>query len=140
MVFVFLVFSLMSFTDNGRTKTGTSRKDSITTSSKDFKDVFSSLPESVGVNGSFLSVPLNPNVVSFVTAYLKREGDDYKSMKRWGKSYFDLFDRVLTANDIPCQLKYLSVIESSLQASMVSSAGAVGPWQLMPDEAKRYGP
>lgn len=136
--FCFFSFTLMSFTDNGRTKTGGSKKDS-TASSKDFKDVFGSLHGSVAADGGLLSVPLNPNVISFVSAYLKREGDDYKSMKRWGKSYFDLFDRVLAANNIPCQLKYLSVIESSLQASMVSSAGAVGPWQLMPDEAKRYG-
>ncbi len=138
--FCFFSFMLMSFTDNGRTKTGAPKKDSISSASpKDFKDVFGSLPAVLGADNNILSVPLNPNVVSFVAAYIKREGDDYKSMKRWGKSYFDLFDRVLAANNIPCQLKYLSVIESSLQASMVSSAGAVGPWQLMPDEAKRYG-
>jgi membrane-bound lytic murein transglycosylase D len=31
------------------------------------------------------------------------------------------------------------VIESSLDAGVVSWAGAVGPWQIMPEEAKRLG-
>jgi membrane-bound lytic murein transglycosylase D len=33
----------------------------------------------------------------------------------------------------------LSVIESNLRAGIVSSAGAVGPWQLMSVQAKRFG-
>jgi len=33
----------------------------------------------------------------------------------------------------------LSVIESHLSSGLVSWAGAVGPWQLMSDEAKRFG-
>ncbi len=36
-------------------------------------------------------------------------------------------------------MKYLAVIESSLQPGQVSTAGAVGPWQIMPDEARTYG-
>ena len=36
-------------------------------------------------------------------------------------------------------MKYLSVIESHLGSNVVSWAGAAGPWQLMPYEAKRFG-
>ena len=36
-------------------------------------------------------------------------------------------------------MKYLSVIESHLTPGLVSWAGAVGPWQLMEDEAHRFG-
>ena len=59
-------------------------------------------------------------------------------MKVWGNSYFMLYDKILSANGLPLELKYLSVIESDLRANLVSGAGAVGPWQLMPDEAQRF--
>ncbi|MFM9500889.1 transglycosylase SLT domain-containing protein, partial [Streptomyces galilaeus] len=36
-------------------------------------------------------------------------------------------------------MKYLSVIESHLRSGLVSWAGAVGPWQIMDYEAKRFG-
>ena len=60
-------------------------------------------------------------------------------MKVWGKPYFDLYDRILTSYGIPVQLKYLSVIESSLRCTAVSWAGAVGPWQIMSDTAREHG-
>jgi len=60
-------------------------------------------------------------------------------MKGWGKPYFDLYDNILVMYGIPKEMKYLSVIESHLQPGLVSWAGAVGPWQLMDYEAKRFG-
>ncbi|MEO7531551.1 MAG: lytic transglycosylase domain-containing protein, partial [Sediminibacterium sp.] len=62
-----------------------------------------------------------------------------ENMKSWGKPYFDLYDNVLGLYGIPKEMKYLSVIESHLSSGLVSWAGAVGPWQLMGDEAKRFG-
>ncbi|TKK66960.1 lytic transglycosylase domain-containing protein [Ilyomonas limi] len=137
-VFCFFSVALMSFTGNGRTKTGGPKKDS-SNASKNFDDVLGEMPGTYSVGDGLLRVPLNPNVVSFVKSFIKREGDDYSSMKNWGKSYFALFDKILTKYDVPCQLKYLAVIESSLRPATVSSAGAVGPWQIMPDEARAYG-
>ena len=138
-VICFFSVALMSFTGNGRTKTGGARKDS-SNASKNHDDVLNGTPGISSPDGSrLLGVPLNPNVVSFVKSFISREGDDYSSMRNWGKSYFSLFDKILSKYDLPCQLKYLAVIESSLQPAMVSTAGAVGPWQIMPDEAKEYG-
>jgi membrane-bound lytic murein transglycosylase D len=82
---------------------------------------------------------LNASMASFVHDYLNKESKDLGSLKSWAGPYFNLFDRILTRNDLPVQLKYLAVIESNLHSGMASWAGAVGPWQLMPDEAKRYG-
>ena len=138
-VFCFFSVILMSFTGNGRTKTGNGPKKDSSNASKGFDDVFNSLPGSHPRDGNLLSVPLNPGIVSFVKSFIKRESDDYGSMRNWGKSYFSLFDKILSKYNIPCQLKYLAVIESSLQPAMVSTAGAVGPWQIMPDEAREYG-
>src|SRR3954471_10096739 len=138
-VFCFFSVILMSFTGNGRTKANNGPRKDSSNASKGFDDVFSSLPGSPSGDGNLISVPLNPSIVSFVKSFINREKDDYSSMKNWGKSYFSLFDKVLSKYNVPCQLKYLAVIESSLQPAMVSTAGAVGPWQIMPDEAREYG-
>ncbi len=82
---------------------------------------------------------LNPRAVSFVKDYVKKQGNELERMKIWGKTYFKLYDGILKQYKIPAEMKYLSVIESHLQSNLVSWAGAVGPWQLMDYEAKRFG-
>jgi membrane-bound lytic murein transglycosylase D len=82
---------------------------------------------------------LNPRAVSFVQEYVRKQGKELERMKSWGKPYFDLYDNILALYGLPKEMKYLSVIESHLSSGLVSWAGAVGPWQLMPDEARRFG-
>jgi membrane-bound lytic murein transglycosylase D len=82
---------------------------------------------------------LNPRAVSFVQEYIRKQGKELEKMKFWGKPYFDLYDNVLAIYGIPKEMKYLSVIESHLNSGLVSWAGAVGPWQLMDYEARRFG-
>src|SRR5574337_1157611 len=84
-------------------------------------------------------IGLNSLVVPFVNSYLAKESYDLDNMKKWGQPYFAILEKILVANGLPVQLKYLSVIESSLQAKCSSNKGALGPWQLMPDEARRFG-
>jgi len=84
-------------------------------------------------------IEMHPKAISFVQSYIEKEGEGLRKMKTWAKPYFNLYDEILTANGIPVELKYLSVIESHLSAQVVSWAGAAGPWQIMPDEATRLG-
>ena len=86
-----------------------------------------------------LQYQLNPKAVSFIQSYMEKQGPALQKMKTWAKPYFNLYDQILIANGVPTTLKYLSVIESSLDAGVVSWAGAVGPWQIMPEEAQRLG-
>ena len=86
-----------------------------------------------------VKIPMNADALSFAQQYALKQTKEYEKMKVWGKPYFDLYDNILTQYKIPTALKYLSVIESSLQPGTISWAGAVGPWQLMPYEAKRFG-
>jgi membrane-bound lytic murein transglycosylase D len=97
-----------------------------------------SFTNQVIANNTF-KIPLNPQAITFVQDYIRKQGKELEKMKTWGKPYFNLYDLILSQNNIPNQMKYLSVIESHLQANLVSWAGAVGPWQLMNDEAKRFG-
>jgi len=82
---------------------------------------------------------INSKAVSFIQSYMDKQGPELLRMKTWARPYFNLYDAILTQNGIPVELKYLSVIESHLSANLESWAGAVGPWQIMPDEATRLG-
>lgn len=82
---------------------------------------------------------LNPNAVPFVQSYLATEGERLEKMKVWGQPYFDMYDGILSQYGVPKELKYLSVIESSLVPTVKSPVGALGPWQFMDFEARRMG-
>lgn len=84
-------------------------------------------------------IEMHPKAISFVQSYIEKEGAGLRKMKTWAKPYFNLYDEILTANGIPVELKYLSVIESHLSSQAISWAGAAGPWQIMPAEATRLG-
>jgi len=45
----------------------------------------------------------------------------------------------LIANNLPLELKYLSIIESALNTTIVSRMGAAGLWQLMIGTGRMYG-
>jgi len=100
----------------------------------DFKDLF--VATSIGGSNG---VRLNPKALSFVQDYMKENWGDLQSMRTWGRTYFALIEGILTQYGLPKELKYLAVIESNLKQSCVSWAGAVGPWQLMPQTARDLG-
>ena len=52
--------------------------------------------------------------------------------------YFPIIEPILKANGIPDDLKYLAVIESSLNPLVKSPAGAAGMWQFMPGTGRDY--
>lgn len=128
-------FTIMSFTtdENGK---NTKKSDKDSASIKGFRSLFNG--GNYDPDKPYL-FQLNPKAVEFVEGYIAREKDDLEKMREWGKPYFAIYDKVLSENGLPKELKYLSVIESNLSSTLRSHAGAVGPWQLMPDEAKRYG-
>lgn len=110
--------------------------ENIGDSAKGFKNLLSASSDILSMTGHF---ELNPLAIGFVNDFIKRQGGNLEKMKSWGAPYFTIYERVLTAKGLPVELKYLSVIESNLQSGVVSAAGASGPWQLMPDEARRFG-
>lgn len=82
---------------------------------------------------------LNPRAIGFVKDYLAVHQERLMKMKTWGAPYFLAIEKILNRYHLPPTLKYLAVIESDLKATALSSAGAVGPWQLMPGTAKDLG-
>lgn len=134
VVIAVLLITLASFkSEQGMYRSGNiSGNDSL----KGFKSLLSSTTSENAVAGKF---PIQPQAVLFTNDYLSRQSAYLENMKSWGQPYFTLYENILSSFGLPRELKYLSVIESGLQANQVSSAGAAGPWQLMPAEARRFG-
>lgn len=114
----------------------TIKKDSVVNDlKKGFKNLFIT-----GELGNGISTQqLNPLAISFVQDYMQKNANGLRKMKDWGRPYFDMMDGILTQHGVPKELKYLAVIESGLKANVISWAGAVGPWALMPGTARMYG-
>ena len=53
--------------------------------------------------------------------------------------YFPIIERILKEENVPDDLKYLSVQESALIPDAVSSSNAVGFWQFKSETGKEYG-
>lgn len=78
-------------------------------------------------------VPLtyNEKVHAFINYFLIRDREHTRNVMRKKDIYFPLFEKQLKENNMPEELKYLSVIESALIPQAVSRARAVGLWQFM---------
>lgn len=55
------------------------------------------------------------------------------------KKYFPKVTTILKKHNLPTELKVLLALESAFNANAVSSAGAVGYWQIMDEVAREYG-
>jgi membrane-bound lytic murein transglycosylase D len=86
-----------------------------------------------------MEMPYNPTVRSFIDLYTVRRRTQMQYMLGLSKYYFPIFEQVLSANNLPLELKYLSIIESALNTSIVSRMGAAGLWQLMIATGRMYG-
>jgi len=53
--------------------------------------------------------------------------------------YFPMFEQKLREKNLPKEIKYLSIIESSLKVEAYSRVGAAGLWQFMRGTARQYG-
>jgi len=128
----FILLMLMQYVASAKTAVS----DTIIDDKKPFSNLF--LYNKVASNKPY-QAQINPRAIPFVEEYVRKQGKSLEKMKVWGKPYFDLYDQILVNYGIPKEMKYLSVIESHLGASVTSWAGAGGPWQIMPGVARQYG-
>lgn len=85
-------------------------------------------------------VPLNYNefVQHYIDIYAGRK-DMMGKMLGLSGYYFPIFEKALKSYNIPEEIKYLPIIESSMNPHAVSRVGATGLWQFMFATAKGYG-
>src|SRR3972149_4683666 len=79
----------------------------------------------------------NGDVKKYINLYLNRRTTISK-MLGLSKLYFPMFEEKLDKYNLPLELKYLAVVESALNPTIKSKAGAVGLWQFMYATGKFY--
>lgn len=87
------------------------------------------------------TIPLeyNSQVRAYIDRYTSRNYKPYMSrLKGLSNYYFPIYEKILKQQQLPAEIKYVSLIESSLDPHLVSSAGAVGLWQFMYATAKSF--
>jgi len=86
-----------------------------------------------------MEMPYNSAVRSFIEIYTVRKRRQLEYMMGMSEYYFPIFEQVLGANNLPLELKYLPIIESALNTTIVSPMGAAGLWQFMIATGRMYG-
>jgi membrane-bound lytic murein transglycosylase D len=81
----------------------------------------------------------NATVRSFIDLYAVRKREMTSRMLGLADLYFPVFEEYLDKHGMPLELKYLAVVESALNPSARSRAGAVGLWQFMLPTGKMFG-
>lgn len=91
-----------------------------------------------------LRMQLENNINADVQSYIdKFAGNNYRfhlsKMLGLSQYYFPIFEKAFLETGVPLEIKYLAIIESSLNPQAVSRVGATGPWQFMYATAKDHG-
>ena len=107
-------------------------RDTIFTPDSVYQKRLSELP-------TIIPMTYNSVVRGFIEMYVKRRPRQVASLLRVAEFYFPIFEDKLCEYNLPDELKYLAVIESALNASARSHAGAAGLWQFMPSTGRNYG-
>lgn len=105
-------------------------------------DVFVSdrvIIERLGKLPNIIEMPYNQIVRSYIDKYTKEERAYVPALLGLGLYYNPIFEQALEEKGLPLELKYLPMIESSLDPNAVSKHGAAGLWQFMLSTAKGLG-
>lgn len=91
--------------------------------------------------GKAYQIPVlqNDSVEAYIE-YFRTRGKS--TFQRWldnSAPYLHPMKEILRKENLPEELAYVAMIESGFDSGAVSVAKAAGPWQFMPDTARRYG-
>ncbi len=81
----------------------------------------------------------NEHVRGFIRVYAVDRRNSTAKILGLTKVYFPLFEEHLDRYNVPLEMKYLAIVESALNPTAVSHAGAKGLWQFMYGTGKMYG-
>lgn len=81
----------------------------------------------------------NNKVKRCIELYGKNRRQMLSKVMGMAELYFPLFEEELERNDLPMELKYLPIVESALNNTVRSKAGATGMWQFMYRTGKYLG-
>jgi membrane-bound lytic murein transglycosylase D len=126
-------YRLHSWADKNTKKTDCAPSDAVVIETDDvYKDRLSKMPH-------IMELPYNSAIRSYIELYTVKKRGQLSKVLGMSGYYFPVFEEVLEANSLPLELKYLPVIESALNATIVSRMGAAGLWQFMITTGRNYG-
>ncbi len=84
---------------------------------------------------------IQPHILAqdFMETHLRDNGLYYEKIRTKSTPVFSMIDDIFDKYELPNELKYLAVVESKLDNHIVSSAGAAGLWQFMPQAGRSFG-
>ena len=86
-----------------------------------------------------MDLAYNKKVAPFIKNYTEKDRLLISKMQGLSNYYFNIFEPILDKYELPLELKYLAIVESSLNPKARSSSGATGLWQFMYLTGKQYG-
>jgi hypothetical protein len=102
-------------------------------------ELLTSADEAIEEKAYHVPVLLNNSVEAYIE-YFRTRGKS--TFQRWldnSALYLPPMQEIFRKKNLPEELAYVAMIESGFDSGAVSLANAAGPWQLMPDTARRYG-
>ena len=95
--------------------------------------------ERLSAMNAYFTLPFNETVKNYMILYSEKMPSRMKRVLGLSKFYFPIFEETLSRYGLPLELKYLPIIESMLNPTATSRAGARGMWQFMYNTARAYG-
>ncbi|MCB0806900.1 MAG: LysM peptidoglycan-binding domain-containing protein [Bacteroidales bacterium] len=86
-----------------------------------------------------IELTFNKWVKNYIHVYANKRREVSSRVLGLAEIYFPLFEEMLDKYNMPLELKYLAVVESALNPTANSRAGAKGLWQFMYGTGKMYG-
>ena len=88
---------------------------------------------------AIIEMPYNNIVMECIQKFSNSLRDNVSVILGAGNLYIPLFEETLDRYNLPLELKYLPVVESSLDPLAGKTSGKAGLWQLSLSTAERYG-
>ena len=104
----------------------------------------SNVPDSVLVArlermNAYITLPFNETVKNYMILYSEKMPTKMGRILGMANYYMPIFEEAFARYEMPLELKYMSIIESALEPTARSRAGALGIWQFMYTTGRSYG-